>query len=114
MLTGALSAPVTALVAQSVVLYLKVAGIRLANEMPAPKAVLAPELMIVANAVAVFGICTERLAGRTAATSARRGPRLEMIRADPVAGLSVNQRLPSGPAVIPYGCAARPCGTGTR
>lgn len=40
----------------------------LASEMPTPMAVLAPALMTLANAVAVVGACTERLAGSTEAT----------------------------------------------
>src|SRR5262245_25471593 len=47
---------------------MNVAGKSVKSEIPHAVAVTEPALMIVANAVAVVPICTERLLGRTAAT----------------------------------------------
>ena len=57
--------------------------------------------MIVANAVAVLPIRTERLDGRTAATSAFVFP--VVMRPILLPLNSVNQSAPSGPAVISNG-----------
>src|SRR5215831_8870774 len=68
MSTGTPSPPVTALVAQLVWLYLRLAGIVAASEIPTENAVFAPVLIIVTNAVAATPTWTERLEGSTAAT----------------------------------------------
>src|SRR5262245_26912779 len=68
MFTATLSPPVTALVAQSVVLNLKLAWMLVASVMPAPHARFGPEFTMVANTVAVVPTCTDRLDGSTAAT----------------------------------------------
>jgi hypothetical protein len=70
MFTGAFVPPVTAFVAQSVVLYVKAAGTLLVSAMPVAQATVGPPLMIVANAVAAVPTITDRLAGRIAAASA--------------------------------------------
>src|SRR5262245_53448431 len=75
MSAGTLSPPMTALVEQSVWLYLTVGGpgSGVASEMPTWTAGFGPALMMVANTVAVTPTCTERLDGNTAATRAVGG-----------------------------------------
>src|SRR5204862_301934 len=68
MFTGTLSAPITALVAQSVALYVSAAGIGVARPMPVWEAGLAPALRMVANTVADVFASTARLDGKIAAT----------------------------------------------
>ena len=69
MSTGVLEVPVSTLVNGSVVWNRKSAGTLVIGAMPQLVAVCSSVLMIVANAVAVSPTCTERLLGRTAATS---------------------------------------------
>src|SRR5438874_1348598 len=74
MLTGVSGAPVTALVAASVVWNLNVTGSALMGAGAQPVAGSGPGLMIVAKTVAGVPTWTDRLAGRMAA--AREGPEL--------------------------------------
>src|SRR2546430_11489779 len=73
MVAATLGAPVTALVAGSVVWKTRLAGIGDTSEMPTACAAAPPELRMVTNAVAAVGTWTERLAGSTAAASAGLG-----------------------------------------
>src|SRR5262245_57880039 len=66
---GTSSPPVTRFVAQSVVRNARTAGIAGGSEIPTFRAELSPVLMTVANAVAGAPTNTERLDGRTDATS---------------------------------------------
>ncbi len=84
--TGVLAVPVTALVVGSVVWKLKVAGKVVTGEIEQPVAVAVPALMMVAKAVAGVPTCTERLAGRTAETTAAAGGENFMVNAKSVEG----------------------------
>jgi len=71
MLTGVFMVPVTALVAGLVVWNAKFAGMLVAGAIVQVEASAGPASIIVAKTVAVLPISTERLTGRTAATSVR-------------------------------------------
>src|ERR1700733_14516499 len=71
MSAGVLAVPVSALVVGSVVWKTKLAGMPVAGAIVQVAASAGPASMIVAKAVGVAPISTERLVGRTAATSVR-------------------------------------------